>query len=464
MQILGQIPTPGKYVDLMLDEVGYRERLLGKTFVDNSCGDGNVLSEAVRRYISASKREGYDIDCIKTNLERNIFGYDIDKEAVKTTIERLSEIAAKEGIFDVGWSVQTLDYLETPANKFDYIVGNPPYITYHDLTVEQREYAKNNFISCQEGRFDYCYAFIEKSIKSLNTTGKMAYLIPFSIFRNRFAFNLRKQLLEKLCKIIDLSGIDVFPNRTVGAAIIICKNEKVEEIVYVHGERKTNIIRKTSFAEKWVFEAQPIAEKRFGDYFTVLNSVATLKNEVYLFEPEREDDNYYYFKGEKIEKVMAHTAASPRSRRTNRNYKIIFPYKIDEQGVVRIKEEDFQLQYPCTYQYLLKKKNDLQNRTLDKKTNWYEYGRSQALSSIGSEKILIPMVLSSKLITYREEADTIPFAGYYITCKTSQYTLNDAKHILESQDFMNYIKAYGTPTTKTSYRISTRDIKNFRFE
>lgn len=105
----------------------------------------------------------------------------------------------------------------------------------------------------------------------------------------------------------------------------------------------------------------------------------------------------------------------------------------------------------------------MQNRTLDKRTKWYEYGRSQALSSIGSEKILIPMVLSSKLIIYREEADTIPFAGYYIICKTSQYTLDDAKHILESSDFMNYIKAYGTPTTKTSYRISTSDIKNFKF-
>lgn len=66
---------------------------------------------------------------------------------------------------------------------------------------------------------------------------------------------------------------------------------------------------------------------------------------------------------------MAHTAASPRSRRTNRNYKIIFPYKIEEQNVVRIKEEDFQKQYPCTYQYLLKKKKELQNRTLDKRTN-----------------------------------------------------------------------------------------------
>lgn len=110
-----------------------------------------------------------------------------------------------------------------------------------------------------------------------------------------------------------------------------------------------------------------------------------------------------------------------------------------------------------------KRKKDLQGRTLDEKTTWYEYGRSQALSSMSSKKILIPMVVSNKLITYKENADSIPFAGYYITCKTSQYTLDDAKHILESQDFMNYIKAYGTPTTKTSYRISTRDIKNFRF-
>ena len=463
MQILGQIPTPEKYVSLMLDEVGYQEQLLGKIFIDNSCGDGNILVEAVKRYISASKKEGYTGEIIKRNLECDIFGYDIDKKAVNTTIKRLNEIAGKEELYDVRWNVQTADYLKTDANKYDYIVGNPPYITYHDLTKMQREYVKKNFISCQEGRFDYCYAFIEKSIKSLTTTGKMAYLIPFSIFRNRFAFDLRKQLLEKLYKIIDLSGIEVFPNRTVGVAIIICKNEDAEEVEYIHEENKANLIKKTTFDEKWIFERQPIAEKKFGDYFTVLNSVATLKNEVYLFEPEREDDNYYYFKDEKIEKVMAYTAVSPRSRRTNRNYKIIFPYKINEQNVERIKEEDFQIQYPFTYQYLLKKKKVLQGRTLDEKTTWYEYGRNQALSSMSSEKILIPMVVSNKLITYKENADSIPFAGYYITCKTSQYTLDDAKRILESQDFMNYIKAYGTPTTKTSYRISTRDIKNFRF-
>lgn len=198
----------------------------------------------------------------------------------------MNEIAGKEEIYDVSWNVHTADYLETPANKFDYIVGNPPYITYHDLTTAQRGYVKDNFTSCQEGRFDYCYAFIEKSIKSLTTTGKMAYLIPYSIFRNRFASNLRIQLLVKLCKIIDLSGIVVFPNRTVGAAIIICKNDNVEEVEYIHEENKKNIIRKAALDEKWIFKTQPIAENKFGDYFNVLNSVATLKMIFFFLNPK----------------------------------------------------------------------------------------------------------------------------------------------------------------------------------
>ena len=231
----------------------------------------------------------------KRNIERDIFGCDIDKKAVNTTIKRLNEIAGKEELYDVRWNVQIVDYLETDANKFDYIVGNPPYITYHDLTKTQKRICKEKFYILSGGRFDYCYAFIEKSIKSLTVTGKMAYLIPFSIFRNRFAFDLRKQLLEKLCKIIDLSGIDVFPNRTVGTAIIICKNENVEEVEYIHEENKPNQIRKLAFDEKWVLKHNQLLKKKFGDYFTVLNSVATLKNEVYLLSLKREDDKVLLF-------------------------------------------------------------------------------------------------------------------------------------------------------------------------
>lgn len=60
------------------------------------------------------------------------------------------------------------------------MVGNPPYITHHDLSEEERVYLKENFEVCKKGRFDYCYAFIEASIKALAPNGVMIYLIPFS--------------------------------------------------------------------------------------------------------------------------------------------------------------------------------------------------------------------------------------------------------------------------------------------
>ena len=88
--------------------------------------------------------------------------------------------------------------------RFDFIVGNPPYITYQELNNLDRIFLKNNFISCKKGKFDYCYAFIEKSLLDLKTTtGKMCYLIPNSIFKNVFAKNLRETFKTNIQQIID---------------------------------------------------------------------------------------------------------------------------------------------------------------------------------------------------------------------------------------------------------------------
>lgn len=38
-----QIFTPDKYVEDMLDRIGYVKNLIGKTILENSCGQGNIL-------------------------------------------------------------------------------------------------------------------------------------------------------------------------------------------------------------------------------------------------------------------------------------------------------------------------------------------------------------------------------------------------------------------------------------
>ena len=77
------------------------------------------------------------------------------------------------------------------SEKFDFIIGNPPYITYSDLNKTTRSFIKKKFYSLFRRKPDYYYAFIERSIKALADDGKLAYLIPNNIFKNRFADRLR---------------------------------------------------------------------------------------------------------------------------------------------------------------------------------------------------------------------------------------------------------------------------------
>lgn len=46
-----KIFTPDTYVTELLDIAGYNWNLMGRSVLENSCGDGNILKEIVRRYI-----------------------------------------------------------------------------------------------------------------------------------------------------------------------------------------------------------------------------------------------------------------------------------------------------------------------------------------------------------------------------------------------------------------------------
>ena len=107
----------------------------------------------------------------------------------------MDEVLKKNNINKVEWKVYNFDYLRwNEAIQFQFIIGNPPYITYSELKKDEQKYVKETFETCVKGKFDYCYAFIEKGIKSLAQDGKMAYLIPSSIFKTVFGFNLRNYM------------------------------------------------------------------------------------------------------------------------------------------------------------------------------------------------------------------------------------------------------------------------------
>ena len=84
----------------------------------------------------------------------------------------------EHGIQEVNWQILSDDYLRYNLKmRFDFIVGNPPYITYQELNTMDRSFLKNNFTSCKKGKFDYCYAFIEKSLLDLKKNDRKKCVI-----------------------------------------------------------------------------------------------------------------------------------------------------------------------------------------------------------------------------------------------------------------------------------------------
>ena len=193
------------------------------------------------------------------------------------------DAAAERGINGVRWNIVNEDYLKWECDrKFEFIVGNPPYITYQELDEENRDYVRKKFSTCEKGKFDYCYAFIERSVDSLSDDGKMSYLIPSSIFKTVFGQKLRSYIKPYLQEIYDYTQDKMFDDALVKSAIIIInKSITNNEMIYYDMANEDKIyINTENLTNKWFFTKNNIpGTRRFGDYFQVAHVVATLLNE-----------------------------------------------------------------------------------------------------------------------------------------------------------------------------------------
>ena len=71
-----QIPTPEKYVIQMLNLIKYKDNIFEKRVLENSCGEGNILVEIVKRYIKDARKQGKKNEQIIVGLENNIVAYE----------------------------------------------------------------------------------------------------------------------------------------------------------------------------------------------------------------------------------------------------------------------------------------------------------------------------------------------------------------------------------------------------
>lgn len=485
-KILGQVFTPKWIVNEILDLIDYQgSKILDKYILEPSSGDGAFLNEIVKRYIESCKNNHLQNNIIKERLEKYIFAVELDETEYKKSIANLNYLVLQFGINEqVNWKIfneNTLDFYKNYIGFFDYVVGNPPYIRIHNLDLTTREILKNEF-QFSKGTIDIYLSFYEMGFKLLKEDGYLGYITPNSFLHNSSYQSFRDYLKrEKTLKtLIDFKANKIFKGFSTYTAITIFrKNNKSDffeykELIIDKIELKNKINFNSLSKLDWSFtdvenenflrNLEKDKNSTVKDFFDVQYGFATLRDKIFIQKTIPFDDNLVYFNGSLIEKGLLKKVVKGSKYKgfVDENEKIIFPYELIDNRYIPITEDKLKKQYPKTYQYFLKNRDELERRDLNKETIWYEYGRSQGVQTIHQEKIVLSTLVNGKIDFFKVPYDVLMYSGIFIVKNKSFSDWKVIENVLKSEEFYKYIRLTGKDFSGGYKSVTSKQIKNFK--
>lgn len=136
--------------------------------------------------------------------------------------------------------------------SFDYVIGNPPYIPITKMSIEKREYYRDNYLY-SEGRINTFTLFFERVMKRSRYIG---FIVPSRILLNTQYSKIRDYILtsSSVKKIYDLSE-GIFKDATVDTVIFILdmngkvEGNKVEIERFIGKSKETKIMNQSIFSK-----------------------------------------------------------------------------------------------------------------------------------------------------------------------------------------------------------------------
>lgn len=467
------------------------------TIADISCGCGGFFTTALDVI-----REHINISCY--SLIEKLYGIDIASYSIDRTRILLSLYAIEKGedydylpinLYNANSLTFDWNTIETVHDNggFDVIIGNPPYVSSSKISQESKD-ALCNWSVTRTGKTDLYIPFFQIALECLNDNGILGYITVNNFYRsvNGRAFRAYVSYYGYDFKIIDFGAEQVFKGRSTYTCIcIISKN--IGDVKYVRTSSSSlSMIEDSSYTrlpynmldnhEGWLLQSLDVASnikriescgKPLGKVFNIKNGFATLKNEVYVLNVVKEDQDYYYTqtkKGEvfKIERLICRDVIKPNTLKNEielntKIEKLIFPYTLSSQGPEIIPEDKFKNEFPMAYEYLLANRETLKKR--DKGTReydaWYAFGRTQALN-ISGYKLLFPYIADAPYFVISENKELLFYNGYALVSDDLR-KLQVAQKILQSKVFWYYIKNSSKPYGGDYYALAKNYVKDFGY-
>jgi Eco57I restriction-modification methylase/TaqI-like C-terminal specificity domain len=211
-------------------------------------------------------------------LKNNLYGLDIDPQAVEITMMSLylkalegerSQLPPKQhllpelkyniicgnsligpDVFDQGtlfgdgerdrinafdWQAAFPDIMK--AGGFDAVIGNPPYIrvqTLQEWAPFEVEFYKQQYTVASSGNYDIYVVFVEKGLSLLNKQGTLGFILPHKFFNAKYGEALRSLIAKgsHLSEVVHFGDKQVFEGATNYTCLLFLKKSGCKEFEF----------------------------------------------------------------------------------------------------------------------------------------------------------------------------------------------------------------------------------------
>lgn len=238
----GVVYTPLEIADYIVRNSITSEDIIVNPFIrimDPACGSGNLIIPCYKYLLEVyvqnldTINEKHNLKLTKDTLpchivKNNLFGFDIDKTAIKVLLIDLFYISGF--LYEDNFAVSDF-LLEAIDKKFDIYISNPPYIGHKAVEREYSTALKRIYKKIYKDKGDISYCFFQKALMNVTKGGKLAFITSRYFLEAPSGEELRK-IIKELCyinKIVDFYGIRPFKNVGIDPVIIFLKNEHADK-------------------------------------------------------------------------------------------------------------------------------------------------------------------------------------------------------------------------------------------
>lgn len=190
--------------------------------LEPSCGDG-VFFEAINN----------------SKLPGEIIGFELDEDEARKSQERaqtlgLSKVNIRTSDF-LGWALEAMN---DRTERFDAVIGNPPFIRYQYLPTLFQERAQEIFtrLGCKFTKHTNAWvSFVLACFELLRPGGRLAMVVPAEIIHVMHAQSLRSYLGANARRVIVIDPEELWFDGTLQGAVLLLVEKKVRATDYAEG-------------------------------------------------------------------------------------------------------------------------------------------------------------------------------------------------------------------------------------